>query len=77
VFGANYITGVVEAQQNGNWSGTAKFKMTFKNGGAIEFGQSIMKLSSMGTSLTNECFFTKRPYYDRSIILNLKLEWSE
>jgi len=41
VFGANYIRGIVKAETNGGWTGQANFKMTFKNGGAIEFGQAL------------------------------------
>lgn len=47
VFGANYIKGIVRAQPNGNWHGEAKFKLTFKHGGAIEFGQAMLKTVSM------------------------------
>ncbi|XP_066250394.1 WW domain-binding protein 2 isoform X1 [Euwallacea similis] len=43
VFGANYVKGKVRAQPNGNWVGEAKFKMTFKHGGAIEFGQALLR----------------------------------
>ncbi|CAH1108490.1 unnamed protein product [Psylliodes chrysocephalus] len=43
VFGANYIKGKVRAQPNGNWIGEAKFKITFKKGGAIEFGESMLR----------------------------------
>lgn len=39
---------MVTAQQNGNWTGDAKFKMTFKNGGAVDFGQAIVQLTSFG-----------------------------
>lgn len=48
VFGANYIKGKVRAQPNGNWVGEAKFKLTFKHGGAIEFGQSMLKAAHFG-----------------------------
>lgn len=48
VFGANYIKGKVRAQPNGNWMGEAKFKMTFKHGGAIEFGQAMLKAAHFG-----------------------------
>ncbi|VEN50871.1 unnamed protein product [Callosobruchus maculatus] len=47
VFGANYIKGKVRAQPNGNWLGEAKFKLTFKSGGAIEFGQSMLKAAHL------------------------------
>ncbi|KAK6633193.1 hypothetical protein RUM43_000757 [Polyplax serrata] len=46
VFGANYIRGVVTAQPNGNWAGQAKFKLVFKSGGAIDFGQAMLKAAS-------------------------------
>ncbi|GJQ83649.1 hypothetical protein Trydic_g14359 [Trypoxylus dichotomus] len=49
VFGANYIRGTVVAQPNGNWQGTNEFKLTFKNGGAIEFGQAMLKAASLAT----------------------------
>lgn len=48
VFGANFIKGKVRAQPNGNWIGEAKFKITFKHGGAIEFGQAMLKAASLG-----------------------------
>lgn len=48
VFGANFIKGKVKAQPNGNWEGEAKFKLLFKKGGAIEFGQAMLKTVNMG-----------------------------
>ncbi len=48
VFGANYIKGKVRAQPNGNWYGDAKFKLVFKKGGAIEFGEAMLKTVNMG-----------------------------
>ncbi|XP_057661066.1 WW domain-binding protein 2 isoform X1 [Diorhabda carinulata] len=47
VFGANYIKGKVRAQPNGNWIGEAKFKITFKHGGAIEFGQAMLRVAHL------------------------------
>lgn len=47
VFGANYIKGKVRAQDNGNWTGEAKFKLVFKNGGAIDFGQAMLRAAAM------------------------------
>ncbi|CAH0563426.1 unnamed protein product [Brassicogethes aeneus] len=47
IFGANYIKGKVRAQPNGNWTGEAKFKLTFKHGGAIEFGQAMLKVAHL------------------------------
>lgn len=43
VFGANFIRGKVRAQDNGNFTGEAKFKLLFKSGGAIEFAQTALK----------------------------------
>jgi len=51
VFGSNYIKGKVRAQPNGNWVGEAKFKLIFKKGGAIDFGQAMLKAASMGMSI--------------------------
>lgn len=48
VFGANYIKGKVIAQPQGNWVGEAKFKLVFKKGGAIDFGQAMLKAAHMG-----------------------------
>lgn len=55
IFGANYIKGKVRAQPNGNWTGEARFKLTFKHGGAIEFGQAMLRVAQMGESVV--CFF--------------------
>ncbi|KAF4522161.1 hypothetical protein B566_EDAN010421 [Ephemera danica] len=49
MFGANYIKGKVRAQTNGNWVGEAKFKLHFKNGGAIDFGQAMLKVAQMAS----------------------------
>lgn len=35
----------------GNWTGEAKFKMYFTHGGAIEFGQAMLRAASLGKSL--------------------------
>jgi len=48
IFGANYIKGLVKAQANGNLEGDAKFKLHFKSGGAIDFGQAMLKAAQMG-----------------------------
>lgn len=50
VFGANYIKGKVRAQPNGNWVGEAKFEMHFKKGGAIEFGQAMLRTAQMASN---------------------------
>lgn len=39
VFGANFIKGIVQAQEHGGFQGRVSFKMVFKNGGAIDFAQ--------------------------------------
>lgn len=51
MFGANYIKGKVRAQPNGNWIGEAKFKLVFKHGGAIDFGQAMLKAAHLGKIL--------------------------
>ena len=48
IFGANYIKGKVIAQPNGNFQGEVKFKLHFKSGGAIEFGQAMLRAAQMG-----------------------------
>lgn len=47
MFGANYIKGKCRAQPNGNWIGECKFKLHFKSGGAIEFGQAMLRAASI------------------------------
>lgn len=63
MFGANYIKGHCRAQPNGNWLGECKFKLHFKSGGAIEFGQAMLRAVKLG-----ECFFlyerTKRSRFN-------------
>ncbi|XP_071452229.1 WW domain-binding protein 2 [Hetaerina americana] len=49
VFGANFIKGKVRAQPNGNWIGEVKFKLLFKSGGAIDFGQAMLKAAQMAS----------------------------
>lgn len=56
VFGSNYIKGKVRAQPNGNWVGEAKFKLIFKKGGAIDFGQAMLKAAAMGMSIVQMYF---------------------
>lgn len=53
LFGANYIKGKVRAQPNGNWIGEAKFKLMFKSGGAIDFGQAMLKAAHMASRGAN------------------------
>ena len=33
---------------SGNWNGDGKFKMLFKSGGAIEFGQALIRAGKLG-----------------------------
>ncbi|XP_030371947.1 WW domain-binding protein 2 isoform X2 [Scaptodrosophila lebanonensis] len=51
VFGANYIKGKVRAQPNGNYVGEVKFKLHFKAGGAIEYGQALLRAAK--TAMNN------------------------
>lgn len=46
-FGANYIKGKIRAQPNGGWTGETKFKLAFKSGGCIDFGQALLRAASM------------------------------
>jgi len=47
IFGANFIKGNVNAQAGGNFSGKASFKLKFFSGGAIEFGQAMLRAAQM------------------------------
>jgi len=47
MFGANYLKGKVRAQPNGGWVGEAKFKLHFKHGGAIEYGQALLQAAAI------------------------------
>uniref|UniRef100_A0A6M2DRB3 Putative ww domain binding protein wbp-2 n=1 Tax=Xenopsylla cheopis TaxID=163159 RepID=A0A6M2DRB3_XENCH len=49
MFGANYLKGKVTAQPNGNFTGTAAFKLQFKSGGCIEFGQAMLRAAQLAT----------------------------
>jgi hypothetical protein len=49
VFGANYIKGEVRNEPYGKWDGTAKFKLWFNNGGAIEFGQCLLNAGKLAS----------------------------
>ncbi|KAF7996578.1 hypothetical protein HCN44_002224 [Aphidius gifuensis] len=47
MFGANYIKGKCCSQPNGNWTGECKYKLHFKSGGAVEFGQAMLRAAAM------------------------------
>ncbi|XP_051889132.1 WW domain-binding protein 2-like isoform X2 [Pristis pectinata] len=49
VLGANYIKGTINAEPNGGWEGSATFKLTFINGGAIEFGQLMFRTAQQAS----------------------------
>lgn len=51
IFGANYLKGVALAQPGGNWQGEVTWKLTFNNGGCIDFGQALLKAADMGKTL--------------------------
>ncbi len=51
VFGANYIKGEVKSEPNGRWEGTAKLKLWFNNGGAIEFGQCLLNAGRLASQV--------------------------
>ena len=48
MFGANYFHGDVLAQPGASWNGDAKFKITFKSGGCIDFGRAMLQAAKMG-----------------------------
>ncbi|NXO31026.1 WBP2 protein, partial [Cisticola juncidis] len=50
VFSANYIKGQIQAEVGGGWEGQGMFKLTFNSGGAIEFGQLMLKAASSASS---------------------------
>ncbi|XP_027726814.1 LOW QUALITY PROTEIN: postacrosomal sheath WW domain-binding protein [Vombatus ursinus] len=45
-FGANYLKGIISAAPDGGWEGEATFRLTFRSGGAIEFGRLMMLCAS-------------------------------
>ncbi|CAG9087657.1 hypothetical protein JYU34_021336 [Plutella xylostella] len=49
MFSANFIKGKVRAQPNGNFIGEVKFRLTFKSGGAIEFGTAMLKAAHLAS----------------------------
>ena len=65
IFGSNYIKGRVIAQPNGNFSGEAKFKLYFKSGGAIDFGQAMLRAAQMGM------WYSRGQYLNVSSSLNI------
>ena len=44
----------VRAQPGGNFTGEAKFKLHFKSGGAIDFGQAMLKAATMASRNFNQ-----------------------
>ncbi|XP_047503731.1 WW domain-binding protein 2 isoform X1 [Pieris napi] len=53
MFSANFIKGKIHAQPNGNFIGEVKFKLTFKSGGAIEFGTAMLKAAHLASRHSN------------------------
>lgn len=49
IFGANYIKGRINAEQGGKWQGSVKIKMWFTAGGAIEFGQAMLRAGQLAS----------------------------
>jgi len=46
MFGSNYILGSVKAAPGGGWEGTTEVEISFNAGGAIEFGQLVLKTAN-------------------------------
>lgn len=49
VFGSNYIKGKIMSEQGGKWQGVVKIKMWFTAGGAIEFGQAMLRAGQLAS----------------------------
>ncbi|CAN8008334.1 unnamed protein product [Ixodes pacificus] len=47
IFGANYITGKVRSEPQGNWYGECNFSLSFGKGGAVEFGRALMEAKKL------------------------------
>lgn len=54
---------------SGNWAGDGKFKIWFKSGGAIEFGQALIRAGKLGK------FKTKLHLVIAFSFLNARLRW--
>eukprot|EP00794_Sanderia_malayensis_P008827 gene8827-9772_t len=50
IFGANALTGYVNAEQGGGWDGSANFRVEFKTGGAIEFAERLKHVAGQARS---------------------------
>lgn len=61
-FGANCIKGKVSAEPDGGFVGLVGIKITFKSGGAIEFGQAMSRAAKMAQS--NVGSFAPPPPYE-------------
>lgn len=49
IFGANFIKGKVHGEKGVNWEGVVKFKLWFNHGGAIEFGQAMLRAGQLAS----------------------------
>jgi len=68
VFGANYLKGEVKSEGAASrWSGTAKFKLWFNNGGAIEFGQCLMNAGRLANEARVAQQFTQQQVFGGDI----------
>uniref|UniRef100_A0A2P2HWP3 WW domain-binding protein 2 n=1 Tax=Hirondellea gigas TaxID=1518452 RepID=A0A2P2HWP3_9CRUS len=64
VFGANYIKGNVKGQPQGGFDNkVVEFRLTFKHGGAIEFGQAMLRVASMASRHMSPSFRDCPPPY--------------
>jgi len=46
---------IVVCLSSGNWTGEGEFKMWFKKGGAIEFGQAMLRAGKLGMLTLSFC----------------------
>ena len=65
------VQGKVRAQPGGNFVGEAKFKLHFKSGGAIDFGQAMLKVGCFLFWFCALCFISMFGLY--IFILNYSL----
>ncbi|XP_063682167.1 postacrosomal sheath WW domain-binding protein-like isoform X3 [Bolinopsis microptera] len=52
LFGANNVKSIVRAEPGGGWDGTAKLKLIFSSGGAIQFGKHLRHMQQGGAAPT-------------------------
>eukprot|EP00126_Sphaerothecum_destruens_P006501 Sdes_comp19387_c0_seq2m10685 len=62
IFGSNYFTGIVDPLPDGGLSTSASFKLSFSEGGAIEFASHYLKASQEALLGTNNLSHFNQAY---------------